>query len=51
MQSYPIHHALTPVRPDLHLVATKMARPAASNDRPMGFSRRELRRLVADMIG
>ncbi len=51
MQSYPIHPTQAPVRPDLHLVATKITRPSHTNDRPMGFSRRELRRLVADMIG
>ncbi len=42
---------MTPQRPDRHLVAAKIARPALSKDRPMGFSHRELRRLVADMIG
>jgi len=51
MQSQPIHTNQAPTRPDLHLVATKTTRSAVSNDRPMGFSRRELRRLVADMIG
>lgn len=51
MQTYPIHPTPAPARPDLHLVTTKIARPATVNDRPMGFSRRELRRLVADMIG
>ena len=45
------HPTPAPKRLDLHLVATKIVRPATSNDRPMGFSRRELRRLVADMIG
>jgi hypothetical protein len=51
MQTHPIHPIPALVRPDLHLVTSKIARPNATNDRPMGFSRRELRRLVADMIG
>ncbi len=32
--------------------ATPIVRPASYlNDKPMGFTRRELRRLVAEMIG
>ena len=45
------HSTPAPTRPDRHLLAAKIARPALPKDRPMGFSHRELRRLVADMIG
>ncbi len=48
-QSNPTHtHAASQPRP----VAAPVVRPATYiNDKPMGFTRRELRRLVAEMIG
>jgi hypothetical protein len=33
------------------MIAGKTACPTSLDDRPLGFSRRELRRLVAEMIG
>jgi hypothetical protein len=45
------HPPPAPTRAHQNVVTTKIIRPATPNDRPMGFSRRELRRLVADMIG
>ncbi|MCR6661445.1 MAG: hypothetical protein NVV72_19770 [Asticcacaulis sp.] len=38
------------MRPDLRLVARKAARNTDLVALPVGFSRRELQRLVADMI-
>jgi hypothetical protein len=48
MQNHPV---LTPARCGPTLAATRVARQTARKDRPLGFTRRELRRLVADMIG
>ncbi len=48
MQNNPI---AAPKRPDRHLLATQVIRPLTQDDRPLGFTRRELRRLVVDMIG
>jgi hypothetical protein len=48
MQNHPIP---APTRPDRHPAAPQIIRATTPNDRPLGFTRRELRRLVADMIG
>jgi len=45
------NHFQAPKRPDRHMVAPQIIRPSTQNERPLGFTRRELRRLVADMIG
>jgi len=51
MQNHPVHQNRAPARTDLRQVASKIARSAFPNDRPMGFTPRELRLMVAEMIG
>ena len=43
-------HPKAPVRPPLHAIAPQTRKPAFQPILPPGFTRRELRRLVAEMI-